>query len=140
MQALIRWLILIVAVWIAATIVPGIGYGNWHSLVVAALVLSILNSLVKPALQILSLPFVILTFGLFLLVVNVIVLGITAWLVRGFWVGGFWSALGGSLVISIVSLFLGYTGARRRAVISRPDVLFSDWRGPPPGRGRVIDV
>ena len=139
-QALVRWLVLTVAVWVAALIVPGIGYDNWQSLVVAALILGILNSLAKPALQVLSLPFIILTFGLFLLVVNAIVLGLTAWLVRGFWVSGFWPAVGGSLVISIVSMFLGYTGARRRVVIRRTETLFSDGRRPPSGRGRVIDV
>jgi putative membrane protein len=139
-QALVRWLVLTVAVWVAALIVPGIGYDNWQSLVVAALILGILNSLAKPALQVLSLPFIILTFGLFLLVVNAILLGLTARLVHGFWVSGFWPAAGGSLVISIVSMFLGYTGARRRVVIRRTETLFSDARRPPPGRGRVIDV
>lgn len=140
LQALIRWLGLIVSVWIAASIIPGIGYARWDSLVVAALILGVLNAFVKPALRMLSLPFIILTFGLFLIVVNAIMLGITAWMVEGFWVHGFWSAVGGSLVISIVSMFLGYTGGRRVAPFRPADTLFSDRRGPPPGRGRVIDV
>lgn len=140
LRSVIRWLILTVAVWVAAVIMPGIHYTSRSSLMVAALVLGILNGFVKPALQVLALPFIVVTFGFFLLVLNAILLGITARLVPGFTVAGFWPAMGGSLVISIVSFFLGYTAARNRVVISPTTTLFSGRRGPPPGKGRIIDV
>jgi putative membrane protein len=136
---LFNWLLLTVAVWIAAVVVPGIVYDDWFSLLVAALVLGILNASVKPVLQVLSLPFIVLTFGLFLLVINALLLRLTAWLVPGFRVPGFWPAVGGSLVISLVSMFLGYPRPGRRSM-ERTDTMFSAPRRPPPGKGRVIDV
>jgi len=60
-----------------------------------------------------------------------------AWVVPGFHVSGFWSALGGSVVISLVGLFVGYSGARRRIIIRRAEFT---GHGPPPGKGPVIDV
>ncbi len=105
---LLRWLILTLAVWVAAHLVPGIAYDQWQSLMIAALVLGILNAFVKPILLLVSLPLIFVTFGLFLVLINALLLKATAWLVPGLHVASFWSALGGSLVISIVSLFFGY--------------------------------
>ena len=133
-QALVRWLVLTVAVWIAAEIVPGIDYDGFRGLLIASLVLGILNSFVKPVLRLISLPFIILSLGLFLLIINAMLLGMTAWLVPSFKVSGFWPALGGSLVISIVSLFMGYTPNKRVVVNSPPPP------GAPPGKGPIIDV
>ena len=141
MNALLRWLVLTVAVWVAAVIVPGIAYDGWRSLLVAALVLGILNAFVKPILNLLSLPFIILSFGLFLLVINALLLKVTAWLVQGFQVSGFWPAVGGSVVISIVSMFLGYSGgSRRRIVVDRTNMSPPPGQNAPPGKGPVIDV
>jgi putative membrane protein len=142
-QGLFRWIVLTVAVWIASAIVPGISFEDWRYLLAAALVLGILNSFVKPILQLVSLPFIIMSMGLFLLVINALVLKLTAWLLTpGFSVSGFWPAMGGSLVISIVSMFLGYSspGPRKRIIIDRTEDRDSDRRGPPPGTGRIIDV
>jgi len=139
-HSLISWAILTVAVWCAAAIVPGISYDGWGSVLAASLVLGILNTFVKPALRILAIPFIVLSLGFFLLVINALLLKLTAWLVEGFHVYGFWPAVGGSLVISIVSMFLGYSGARRRVVVDRPETLLSNRRGPPPGKGPIIDV
>jgi putative membrane protein len=142
-QALFRWLVLTIAVWVAANVVPGIAYDNWKTLLIAALILGILNSSVKPILRLVSLPFIIVSFGLFLLVINALLLLLTAWLTPGFQVSGFWSATGGSLVISIVSMFLGYSRPHRRIVVERSDTTDTydpNRRGPPPGTGRVIDV
>ena len=136
---LIRWLVLTISVWAAEAIVPGIDYDRPSRLIIAALILGILNTLVKPALRLLAIPFIVLTFGLFLLAINAALLGDTAWFVPGFRVAGFWSAVGGSLVISAVSMALGYSGARRRVVMGRTDTLFTSPR-PPPGKGRIIDV
>lgn len=139
-RILLRWFVLTVAVWIAAVVVPGIGYDNWQSVLIAALVLGMLNAFVKPVLQILSLPFIVLTFGLFLVVINAVLLRVTAWLVSGFHVSGMWPALGGSLVISIVSMFLGYPGPGRRTAVGRTETMFADQSRPPPGNGPIIDV
>ena len=139
-QAVVRWLALTIAVWIAAAIVPGITYTSPKGLLIAALVLSILNSFVKPILQVISIPFIIMSFGLFLLVINAILLGLTAWLVPEFHVASIGSALGGSLVISIVSMFLGYTGRRQRIVVDRQQSPPPPGPDAPPGKGRIIDV
>ncbi|MFC1461641.1 phage holin family protein [Verrucomicrobiota bacterium] len=138
-NTIIRWLILTLAVWVA-TMIPGINYTDWQSLLIAALVLSILNTFVKPLLMLLSAPLIIVSLGLFLLLINALLLKLTAWFVAGFHVTSFWSALGGSLVISIVSLFFG--GPSVRVETNRGYTLpHSDYRrGPPPGTGPIIDV
>lgn len=112
LATLVRWLILTLAVWVAAHLVPGITYDHWRSLLVAALVLGMLNVFVKPILLLISLPLIFCTFGLFLILINALLLKATAWLVPGLHVTSFWSALGGSLVISVVSLFFGYRRVR----------------------------
>lgn len=137
-NTIIRWLILTLAVWVA-TIIPGIDYSDWQSLLIAALVLSILNTFVKPLLMLLGAPLILVTLGFFLLLINALLLKLTAWFVPGFHVASFWSALGGSVVISIVSLFFGgpRVDVERRRYYIRP---YDSRRGPPPGRGPIIDV
>jgi len=138
---LLRWIIQMIAVWVATAIVPGVSYDNAQSLLIAALVLSILNILVKPVMQVISIPFIIMTFGLFLLVINALLIRMTAWLVNGFHVSGFWSAVGASLVISIVSMFFGYNRLKKRVVAPDDDEpTFTAGNGPPPGKGPIIDV
>jgi len=132
--------VLTVAVWIAASIVRGIDYDNWRDLLIAALVLGILNTSVRPILRLISLPFIILSFGVFLLVINALVLKLTAWLVPGFHVAGFWPAVGGSVVISITSMFLGYSGPRRNIIVNGSPPPPSDPGAAPPGKGPIIDV
>jgi putative membrane protein len=116
----IRWLVLTLAVFLAAKIVPGISYADWTDLLIAGLVLGILNTFLKPVLTLLSLPFILLTLGLFLIIVNAITLSLTAWLVSGFNVQGFWPAVFGSLIISLVNLFFGGTKPRVRSSASVP--------------------
>lgn len=140
---LYRWVVLTVSVWVATALPLGITYDDNKSLFVAAFVLAILNSCVKPILQVLSLPFILLSLGFGLIVINALVLRLTAWLVSGFHVPGFWPAVGGSLIISMVSMFLGYSGTngRRGPVINiRASGTTSPRRGPPPGQGPIIDV
>lgn len=114
---LLRWLVLTLAVFLAASIIPGIGFESWGALFIASLVLGILNTVLKPILTLLSLPFIIFTLGLFLVVVNAATLGLTGWLVPGFSVHGFWSAIGGSLIISLVNLFFG--GTKSKTTVQR---------------------
>ena len=116
-----------------------------QDLLIAALVLGVLNAFVKPLLRLISLPFIILTLGFFLLVINALLLWLTSKLVHGFHVDGFWPAVWASLVVSLVSMFLGYSNRRQprpRVVFNRspPPPAASPRQGPPPGKGPIIDV
>ena len=138
----IRWFVLVVAVWASANIVHGITYDDLQALLIAALVLSVLNSFVKPLLLLIAMPFVVLTLGLFLFVINALLLWLTSRMVAGFHVAGFWPAVGASLIISVISMFLGQTG-RRAGTARRPMEYVAtdrDGRRPPPGKGPIIDV
>jgi putative membrane protein len=111
MHVLLRLLINAAALWVATRLVPGISYtGDGVSLFGVALVFGVLNVLIKPVLFLLSLPFVILTLGLFTLVLNALMLLLTAsasdLLGLGFSVGGFIPALKGALVVTVVSFVL----------------------------------
>lgn len=137
-----RWVVLTLAVWVATALVPGIRFDSWQSLVIAALVLGILNAFVKPLLLLVSLPLLMFTLGLFIIVINALLLLLTDKLVSGFHVSSFWSAVLGSLIISIVSLFFGAgrrNPPRRRPVMNEPEAPRPQ-RGPPPGKGPIIDV
>jgi len=146
MGILFRWFILTIAVWVATEIVPGVKCDTTQDLLIAALVLGVLNAFVKPLLRLLSLPFIILTFGFFLLVINALLLWMTSKMVHGFHVAGFWPALWASLVVSLVSFFLGYSNRRTaepRIFFNRPPTSArssSTPHGPPPGKGPIIDV
>ena len=137
---LFRWLVSTVAVWIAASIVRGISYEDWRDILIAALVLGILNTSVRPILRLVSLPFIVLSFGLFLVVINALLLKLTTLIVKGFHVNGFWPAVGGSVVISIISMFLGYSGPPRHIVVNGPPPPPFDPGAAPPGKGPIIDV
>lgn len=104
---LIRWLITTLAVWVAVELVPGLDYDRWQTLALAALVLGILNSFVKPLLALISIPLIIVTLGLFLIVINAVLLKLTAWLVPGFLVADWLAAFVGSIIISVVTFFFG---------------------------------
>jgi putative membrane protein len=137
---LLRWMVLSIAVWLAAAIVPGVGYDRAQDVLIAALVLGILNAFVKPMLQLVSIPFILVTLGLFLIVINALLLRLTAWLVPGFHVAGFWPAAGGSLAISLVCVLLGYSSGPRPTVVRPPRPARHPRNGPPPGKGPIIDV
>lgn len=99
----IRTLVTAGALWVAVAIVPGLAARDMGALLIAAIVLGLVNAIVRPVAVILSIPLTILTFGLFLLVVNAGMLALVAALVPSFTVAGFWSALFGAIVVSIVS-------------------------------------
>jgi putative membrane protein len=103
---LLRWLILSVAIMVAAYLFPGIEVNGFGSALVAALVLGILNAFFRPILIILTLPINILTLGLFTFVINALLLMMTSGVIGGLVVAGFGSALLGSLIISVVSWLL----------------------------------
>jgi len=103
---LIRWLILTASIIITSYLVDGIHMTGFFSAFVAAALLGILNAFFRPVLFILTLPITILTLGLFTFVVNATMLLMVSGVVAGFQVDGLWSAIWGSLFISIVSWFL----------------------------------
>jgi putative membrane protein len=107
MRFLIHWAIVAAALWVAASVVPGVTVVSVQALLVAALVLGLVNALVRPILTILTLPITILTLGLFYLVVNAAAFALAAALVPGFGVAGFGSAVIGALLVSLVSWVLG---------------------------------
>ena len=106
MRFLVRLLLNGVAVFIAAHVVPGITVDTPVAALLAGVILGVVNALVRPLLILLTLPFTLVTLGLFLFVVNAICLGLVAWLVPGFALSGFLAALAGAIVISVVSWLL----------------------------------
>lgn len=96
------------ALGVTAWLLPGVHVASWMALAVAALILGFVNAIVRPLLTILTLPLTILTFGLFLLVVNGIAFALSAMVVPGFSSDGFgWSILG-ALMVSVVSTLIGW--------------------------------
>jgi putative membrane protein len=111
MLFLLQLLINAAALWVAIQLVAGIDHtGSWWSLMFTALVFGLLNASVRPLLKLLSLPILILTLGLFIFVINALMLLLTAWIADqvgvGFHVDGFWNALLGSIVITLVTGFI----------------------------------
>lgn len=107
LKLVLRVLIGAFGLWLAAQLVAGIHYDGVATLLIAAIVLGVVNALVRPVVFMLTLPLTILTLGLFLLVINAAMLGLTALLLGGLRIDGFLSAVFGSIVISIVS-WIGY--------------------------------
>lgn len=105
---LLRLLVVAFSLWLAAELVPGIEVQGLWTLLGAALLLGIVNAVVRPLLVILTLPITVLTLGLFLLVVNAAMLGLVAWMFGNFTIAGFWPALFGSIVVSLVGWFASY--------------------------------
>lgn len=102
----IRWLVLTLSILAAAYLFEGIEVSSFFSAFFAAAVLGILNAFFRPVLLLLTLPINLLTLGLFTFVVNALMLMLTSSIISGFHVQGFWSAVFGSLVISVVSWLL----------------------------------
>ena len=110
-RLLLRWLINGVALYAAAELVKGIDViGGWQALAVMALIFGLVNALIRPILKFLTCPLIMLTLGLFTLVINALMLMLASWLGRqldlGFYVKNFWAAILGALVISVVSFVL----------------------------------
>ncbi len=103
MTLILVWILNAVALLVVAYILPGISVASFGSALIAALVLGLLNTLVKPLLVILTLPITIVTLGLFLLVLNALVFWLAGSILKGFQVNGFWWAVIGALVYSLVS-------------------------------------
>ena len=113
---LLRAVVVGTGLWLASQIVPGVHFVSSESLIAAALLLGIVNALVRPILVILTFPITILTLGLFLLVINGLMIELVSYFLSGFVVTGFWSAFFAAIVVSLTSW------------------VMSGWVGPPHGR------
>ena len=115
---IIRLLVVALGLWLASELVPGIALHGVGTVLGAALLLGIVNAVVRPLLVILTLPITVLTLGLFLLVINALMLGVVAWMFDGFTIAGFGSALLGALVVSVTGWLASYfIGPRGRIEI-----------------------
>ncbi|HWV58538.1 MAG TPA: phage holin family protein [Longimicrobiales bacterium] len=111
MRFLLRLAITAASLWVAVELVPGIEYtGEWPGLVGVAVVFGVVNALIRPILMVLTIPLVVVTFGLFVFVLNALMLMLTGALATAlgieFYVHGFWSALLGALLVGVVSAAL----------------------------------
>ena len=120
---LVRMLITAIALWLAALVVPGMHLAGFGTVLGAALVLGIVNAFVRPIVVLLTLPLTIITLGLFLLVVNAMMLGLVSAMFSGFSISGFWSAIFGAIFVSFFSwlgsAFIGSNGRYEVMVVRR---------------------
>lgn len=103
MVFIFRAAIAALGLWIATKIFGGLAFDGPWTLVFAAALLGIVNAVVRPITVILTLPLTLLSLGLFLLVINAGMLALVAWLLDGFTINGFWTALGASIIVSLTS-------------------------------------
>lgn len=135
-QLLVRWSVLALGVVIAAKIVPGISYDEPVTLLVAVLLLSFLNAVLRPLMVLFTLPFIVMTMGLGLVLINALLFLLVGSLVQGFRVESFWSALGGALIVGVTNVVIsslmkgprpprgpGAGGGRPAGRSSRDDVI-----------------
>ena len=116
---LITWLFNIGALFVAAKLLSGIDYDDLGTLVVAGFVFSAVNLFLRPLLIVLAIPAVVLTLGIALFFVNLLMLYMTDWIVGEFEIDGFWSAVGGTIVVWIVNWAL-------HAVFGKPERVARD--------------
>jgi putative membrane protein len=156
-QLLLRWCVLAVGVTIATKVIDGIDCDTRETLVVVVLLLSFFNAILKPLLLLFAMPFIVLTLGFGVVLINALLFSLVGRLVDGFHVDSFWSAIGGAIIVSLTSLvadrLLGQKGRPRgprppggggggfggfggppRARVRPPE------KNVPPGKGDVIDI
>ena len=106
MKLIARWLLLAAALLLVAYLYPGVTVTSFGAAMIAALVLGLLNTIVRPLLVLLTLPVTLLTLGLFLFVINALMFWAAAGVLEGFHVTGFWAALIGSLIYSLCGMVI----------------------------------
>lgn len=104
---LLHWAITALSLWVASHVFQGVKFAGTGALLVSAVLLGFANAIVKPFLVVLTLPLTFITFGLFLLVINALMILLVARLVKGFKVAGFWTALWASVFVSVLSFLIG---------------------------------
>ena len=117
---ILRGLVAALGLWAATEMLSGFNIDSATTLILAGLLLGLVNAIVRPFALLLSLPALIFTLGLFLLVVNAAMLGLVALLLPGFHITGFWTAVGGAIIVSIIS-WVGswFIGSRGRVEVIR---------------------
>ncbi len=134
---ILRWLVLALGVALAARLVPGIHYTDGETLFLVVVLLSFFNAVLRPLLVLFTLPFILLSLGLGLVVINAWLFLLVGKLVTGFTVDGFWSALGGAAIVGVTNFVLN-------RMIGRPPGGSGPGRGgkkkPGGPGGEVIDV
>ena len=103
---LIHWGVMSLSLWVASHIFRGLTFTSHSALLVAALLLGFANAVLRPLLIVLTLPLTLITFGLFLLVINALIILLVAALVKGFQVSGFWTAFFAGIFIALFGLFI----------------------------------
>ncbi len=148
-QLLLRWCVLAVGVTIATNIINGIRCDSRETLLVVVLLLSFLNAILKPLLMLMAMPFIVMTMGLGVVLINALLFSLVGKIVDGFYVDGFWSAIGGAIVVSLTGLIANLMLGGNRPRGPRPPMGGGGWRAPrqappekrvPEGRGDVIDI
>ena len=133
-QLLARWLVLALGVTIATKLITGIHCDDLNTLIVVVLLLSLFNAVLKPILVLFTLPFILLSLGLGMLVINAFLFMLVGRMVDGFHVAGFWPALGGALIVSVTNMIVSRLIGTKRPRPPGP-------RPPPPAkRDDVIDI
>ena len=132
-QLIVRWVVLALGVMIATKIVPGIKCDDGATLIVVVLLLSFFNAILKPLLVLFTLPFILITMGLGVVLINAVLFLLVGELVNGFLVDGFWSALGGSLVVSVTNLLVSAVTRGAKGEARSPEKR-------KPKRDDVIDI
>lgn len=123
---LIRLLIVALGLWLASLIVPGFEIRGAWTLLLSALLLGLVNAVVRPLVVLVTLPVTVLTLGIFLLVINAGMIGLVAWLFDDFTISGFWAALFGSVIVGLTgwlaSAFIGPRGRVERIVVMHAEI------------------
>ncbi len=107
LRFIVQAVVTAIGLWLSAQVVPGVDFTNTGSLVAAAVILGLVNAVVRPIMVVLTFPLTVVTLGLFLLVVNAAMIGLTAMFLGGFAVDGLWAGIGAAIVTGIVSWIAG---------------------------------
>jgi len=118
-QLIVHWVVMALGVTLATKLVDGISCDSTATLIVVVLLLNFFNAIIKPVLVLFTLPFILLTLGLGVVVINALLFMFVGRLVDGFHVAGFWPAVWGALVVSVTNLIL--SGFTRRAAVPRKE-------------------
>ena len=119
-RVVVGWAGNLLALWVASLLVDTINFSSFGKLAIAAAVLGLVNLIVKPLLQLVGCLVIILTLGVALFFINMAMLALTAWLVPGFGVGGFWSVAAGTAIVWGVNVAVNYAVDRAPLERARP--------------------
>lgn len=124
---LLHWAVTSLSLWAASYVFDGIKFSNTGALIISALLLGFANAIVRPLLIVLTLPLTFLTLGLFLLVINALMIMLVSAVVRGFTVSGFWTAFFAAIFISVLSFFIGVFIGEGRPPMNPPPSSGGTW-------------